>query len=71
MKKAVMPSILVAVVLLAVAVTAEAQQAKKVPLIGYFSATDAARESARAETIRLALRDRHSWLQWCCSLLRS
>src|SRR5262245_63862022 len=37
MKKAAVPSILIAVVLLAVAVIAEAQQPKKVPLIGYLS----------------------------------
>jgi putative tryptophan/tyrosine transport system substrate-binding protein len=37
MKKAVVPSILVAVVLIAVAVIAEAQQPKKVPRIGYLS----------------------------------
>ena len=37
MKKAAVPSILVAVVLLALAVTAEAQQPKKVPRIGYLS----------------------------------
>ena len=37
MKKAAVPSILVAVVLLAVAVMAEAQQPKKVPRIGYLS----------------------------------
>ena len=37
MKKAAVPSILVAVVLLAVAVIAEAQQPKKVPRIGYLS----------------------------------
>src|ERR1700752_2014386 len=37
---------------------AEAQQARKVPRIGYLSNTDAARESARAEAIRLALRER-------------
>jgi putative tryptophan/tyrosine transport system substrate-binding protein len=36
----------------------EAQQPKKVPLIGYFSSTDPATEAARAETIRLALRER-------------
>ena len=36
----------------------EAQQPKKVPLIGYFSSSDPATESARAETIRLALRER-------------
>ena len=35
MKKAAVPSILIAVVLLAVGVIAEAQQPKKVPLIGY------------------------------------
>jgi hypothetical protein len=57
MKRAAVPSILVVVVLLAVAVIAEAQQPKKVPLIGYFSSTDPATESARAETIRLALRE--------------
>jgi len=58
MKKAAVPSILIAVVLLAVAVIAEAQQPKKVPLIGYLSAFDAATESARYEAIRLALRER-------------
>jgi len=35
MKKAAVPSILVAVVLLAVAVIVEAQQPKKIPRIGY------------------------------------
>ena len=57
MKKAAVPSILVAVVLLAVAVIAEAQQPKKVPRIGYLSAVDPATESTRAEAIRLALRE--------------
>ena len=57
MKKAAVPSILVAVVLLAVAVIAEAQQPKKVPRIGYLSNADPARESARAEAIRRALRE--------------
>ena len=37
---------------------AEAQQPKKVPRIGYLASTDAARESARFEAIRLALRER-------------
>jgi ABC-type uncharacterized transport system substrate-binding protein len=41
--------------LLAVAVIVEAQQAKKVHRIGYLTALDAATESTRAETIRLAL----------------
>jgi putative ABC transport system substrate-binding protein len=36
---------------------AEAQQAKKIPRIGYLSITDAATDSARAEGIRLALRE--------------
>jgi ABC-type uncharacterized transport system substrate-binding protein len=57
MKKAVVPSILIAVVLLALGVTAEAQQPKKVPRIGYLSSADAARDSARYEAIRLALRE--------------
>ena len=38
--------------------TAQAQQPKKVPRIGYLSPFDPARESARAEGIRLALRER-------------
>ena len=37
---------------------AEAQQPKKVPRIGYLSSSDPTRESARAEAIRLALRER-------------
>jgi putative ABC transport system substrate-binding protein len=57
MKKAAVPSILVVVVLLALGVIAEAQQAKKVPRIGYLSSLDPARESARAEAIRRALRE--------------
>jgi putative ABC transport system substrate-binding protein len=58
MKKAAVPSILVAVVLLAVAVIAEAQQPAKVPRIGYLSSGNPASESARSEGIRLALRER-------------
>jgi putative ABC transport system substrate-binding protein len=57
MKRAAMPSILVAVVLLAVGVIAEAQQPKKVTRIGYLSNTDPARESTRSEAIRMALRE--------------
>jgi putative ABC transport system substrate-binding protein len=57
MKKAAVPSILIAVVLLALGITAEAQQPRKVPLIGYLSSFDAATESARSEAIRLALRE--------------
>jgi putative ABC transport system substrate-binding protein len=58
MKKAAVPSILVAVVFLVLGVIAEAQQPKKVPRIGYISALDPARESARSEAIKLALRER-------------
>ena len=57
MKKAAVPSVLVVVVLLALGVIAETQQPKKVPRIGYLSAQDPARESARFEAIRLALRE--------------
>ena len=57
MKRAALSSILIAVVLLAVAVTAEAQQSKKVTRIGFLSGTDAVTDSARAQAIRLALRE--------------
>jgi putative tryptophan/tyrosine transport system substrate-binding protein len=57
MKRAAVPSILVAVVLLALCVSAEAQQPKKVPRIGYLSGFDRATESTRSEGIRLALRE--------------
>jgi putative tryptophan/tyrosine transport system substrate-binding protein len=56
MKKAAVP-ILVAVILLTVAVVTEAQQPMKVPRIGYLSKNDPATDSARAEGIRLALRE--------------
>jgi putative ABC transport system substrate-binding protein len=58
MKRAAVPSILVVVVLLVVAVITEAQQPKNVPRIGYLAAGDSATESTRAEAIRLALRER-------------
>jgi ABC-type uncharacterized transport system substrate-binding protein len=44
--------------LFALCSSASAQQPKKVPRIGYLSNNDPARESARAEAIRLALRER-------------
>ena len=44
--------------LLALCVSASAQQPKKVPRIGYLSSSDPVTESTRAETIRLALRER-------------
>jgi ABC-type uncharacterized transport system substrate-binding protein len=50
-------SFLTCAMLLALCPSASAQQPKKVPRIGYLSAQDAARESIRAEAIRLALRD--------------
>src|SRR4030095_1032691 len=56
MRKAVF-SILFVVIMLAVAVIAEAQQPKKVSRIGYLSNADAATDSARAGGLRLALRD--------------
>ena len=52
-----MASILFAVALLAAAVAVEAQRPKKVFRIGYLSIADAATDSARAEGIRLALRE--------------
>ena len=58
MKRAAVPSILVAVVLLALGVIAEAQQPKKVPRIGYLSNVESIQLSTRAEAIRLALRER-------------
>ena len=44
--------------LFALCLSAEAQQPKKVPRIGYLSALDPASESTRSEAIRLALRER-------------
>ena len=46
-----------AVFLVGCAAVAEAQQPKKIPRIGYLSGVDPARESARAEAFRLALRE--------------
>jgi ABC-type uncharacterized transport system substrate-binding protein len=56
-KRAAASSILVSVILLAIAVIAEAQQPKKVPRIGYLASGDPATASARSEPIRLALRE--------------
>jgi putative ABC transport system substrate-binding protein len=47
---------LLGTLLFALCLPAEAQQPKKVPRIGYLSSADAARDSARYEAIRLALR---------------
>jgi putative ABC transport system substrate-binding protein len=57
MKKAGLSSILIGVVLLAVAVMAEAQQPKKVPRIGFLTATSASSQAPRLEAFRLALRE--------------
>ena len=58
MKRAAVPSILVAVVLLALGVIAEAQQPKKVPRIGYLlGSTSSYVSPTRVEAIRLALRE--------------
>jgi putative ABC transport system substrate-binding protein len=57
MKRAAVPSILVVVVLLALEVTAEAQQAKKVPRIGVLLPGDPATDSSRSDGIRQALRE--------------
>jgi putative ABC transport system substrate-binding protein len=57
MKKAAVPSIFPAVVLLALTVIAEAQQPKKIPRIGYLSNLDPSSDSVRAEPFRLALRE--------------
>jgi putative ABC transport system substrate-binding protein len=54
MKRTTVPSILVAVVLLALGVTAEAQQAKKVPRIGFLSGSG---NPFAVEAFRQGLRD--------------
>src|SRR5678816_4898087 len=56
MKKAAVPSILVAVVLLALEVTAEAQQAKKVPRIGILFI--GSRNQPHLDSFELGLRER-------------
>ena len=43
--------------LFALCFSAEAQQPKKIPRIGYLATSDAASDSTRSETIRLALRE--------------
>jgi putative ABC transport system substrate-binding protein len=58
MKKPDLSSILVATLVLVLGVAAEAQQPKKVARIGYLSNGNAASVSARAEGVRLALRER-------------
>jgi ABC-type uncharacterized transport system substrate-binding protein len=57
MKRAAVPSILVAVVLLAVGVTAEAQQPKKVPRIGFLSGFSSSSDRKRVEAFLQGLRE--------------
>jgi putative tryptophan/tyrosine transport system substrate-binding protein len=57
MNKRKLGSFALSAMLLALCASAEAQQPKKVQVIGYLSPTDAATDSARAEGIRLALRE--------------
>jgi putative ABC transport system substrate-binding protein len=57
MKRAAVPSILVVVVLLALGVTAEAQQPTKVPRIGYLAVNSLSAFSARIEAFRQGLRE--------------
>jgi putative tryptophan/tyrosine transport system substrate-binding protein len=57
MKKAAVPSILVAVVLLALGITAEAQQPKKVPRIGYLQAPPPSAVAARTQAFQQGLRE--------------
>src|SRR4030095_7373445 len=56
MKKAA-PSILIAVILLAITVRAEPQQPKKVPRIGYLTATSLSAVADRTEAFRDGLRE--------------
>jgi putative ABC transport system substrate-binding protein len=57
MKKAAVPSILLAVILLAVAVIAEAQQPTKVPRIGFLANGSPSSDAARIEAFRQGLRE--------------
>ena len=57
MKKAAVPSILFAVVLLAVGVTAQAQQPTKVPRIGFLVDGSPSTHSTRIEAFRHGLRE--------------
>ena len=62
MKKAAVPSILVVVVLLALGVTAEAQQTKKVPRIGAFVPASASGAPQLVEALRQGLRE-HGYVE--------
>ncbi len=57
MKKAAVPSVLVLVLLLAVAIKPEAQQLPKVPRIGILEPATSSSVAARIEAFRQGLRD--------------
>ena len=57
MKRAAVPSILIVVVLLALGVTVEAQQPKKIPRIGYLAAATSDGLQSRTESFRRGLRE--------------
>jgi hypothetical protein len=57
MKRAAVPSIVVAVILLAVAVIAEAQQSKKIPRIGFLAPGSTASDSPRIDPFRRGLQE--------------
>jgi putative ABC transport system substrate-binding protein len=57
MNKFGLPSILIAVVLLVVAIIAEAQQPKKVPRIAYFSAGSASSQASRLDVFKQGLQE--------------
>ena len=57
MKKAAVPSILVAGVLLTLCVSAEAQQATKIPQIGYLEGGPLSAHTSRMEAFRQGLRE--------------
>jgi hypothetical protein len=57
LRKTALGSFLFAAAVLAVAVTIEAQQPKKVSRIGFLSSANPADESVRFEAIRLSLRE--------------
>jgi hypothetical protein len=57
LRKSLLALSVIAFVLVVAGAVASAQQPKKVPRIGYLSASDPAGESVRSEPIRLALRE--------------
>jgi hypothetical protein len=62
MKRAAVPSIVVAVILLAVAVIAEAQQTGKVPRIGFLDNSTASGSAVSLEAFRQEMR-KFGWVE--------